>query len=240
MGDAIGYVKPARGIAYIQKALALLDPLKEPRLQMYAQHDLALFLTENGQAEEALAVLERARPLFEQFWDDLTQLRLHWVEGKIADRLGNFDEAESILIQLWDEFRARDLSQEVVLVTIDLAQVLVKKGDLARAAQLAVESYSILRNWGLRQDALAAWVVFQEALSQGKLAGDLFSGSAGTSAGIGSRRAGSRPERHRMPAFLRDSGAGRGATPGAQAPGFMPVPLRGGQTRGRAAPPPRR
>jgi tetratricopeptide (TPR) repeat protein len=174
MGDAIGYVKPARGIAYIQKALALLDPVKEPRLQMYAQHDLALFLTENGQAEEALAVLERARPLFEQFWDDLTQLRLHWVEGKIADRLGNFEEAESILIQLWDEFRARDLSQEVVLVTIDLAQVLVKKGELARAAQLAVEGYSILRNWGLRQDALAAWVVFQEALSQGKLAGDLF------------------------------------------------------------------
>ncbi|HEX6899315.1 MAG TPA: hypothetical protein VF789_06355 [Thermoanaerobaculia bacterium] len=117
---------------------------------------------------------EHARPLFEQFWDDLTQLRLHWVEGKIADRLGKYDEAESILVQLWDEFRARDLSQEVVLVTIDLAQVLVRKGELARAARLAAESYSILRNWGLRQDALAAWMVFQEALAQGKLAGDLF------------------------------------------------------------------
>lgn len=174
MGDAIGYVDPARGIAHIQKALALLDPVKEPRLQMYAQHDLALFLTENGQAEEALAVLERARPLFEQFRDDLTVLRLHWVEAKIADRLGHDDEAENILCQLWDEFRARDLNQEVVLVTIDLAQVLAKKGELARAAHLVGESYSILRNWGLHKDALAAWVLFQNALSQGQLGGDLF------------------------------------------------------------------
>lgn len=69
---------------------------------------------------------------------------------------------------------ARDLNQEVVLVTIDLAQVLVKKGELARAAQLAAESYSILKNWGLHSDALGAWVVFQEALSQGTLVGDLF------------------------------------------------------------------
>lgn len=174
MGDAIGYVDPARGIAHIQKALALLDPVKEPRLQMYAQHDLALFLTENSQPEEALAVLERARPLFDQFRDDLTVLRLHWVEAKIADRLGHDDEAENILCQLWDELRARDLNQEVVLVTIDLAKVLVKKGEVTRAAQLVAESFSILRNWGLHKDALVAWVVFQNALSQGQLGGDLF------------------------------------------------------------------
>ena len=174
MGDAIGYVHPERGIGHIQKALALLDPVREPRLQMYAQHDLALFLTEDGRAEEALAVLERARPLFEQFWDDLTELRLHWVEGKIAARLGDYAEAESIFAQLWDEFRARNLNQEVVLVTVELAQVLVRKGEVARAAQLAAESYSILRSWGLHSDALAAWVVFQEALSHGKVVGDLF------------------------------------------------------------------
>ncbi|HTG31719.1 MAG TPA: tetratricopeptide repeat protein [Thermoanaerobaculia bacterium] len=166
MGDAIGYVNPERGISHIQKAVALIDASREPRLELCARHDLALFLTESGRPEEALAVLERARPLYRQFQDDLTQLRLHWVEGKIAFRLKEYDEAESIFGQIWDEFRARNLNQEVVLVTIDLAWVLAAKGEPARAAQLAAECYSIMKNWGLHKDALAAWLVFQDALSQ--------------------------------------------------------------------------
>jgi tetratricopeptide (TPR) repeat protein len=174
MGDVIGYVDPERGIAHIKKALALVDPSREPWLQMYMQHDLALFLTENGQPEEALAILEHARPLFKEFWDDLTHLRLHWIEGKIAYRLGEHKEAESIFRQLWDEFRTRNLNQEVVLVTIDLAQVLVAKGEPERAAQLAAECYSIMANWGLHKDALAAWLVFQGALARGTAVADVF------------------------------------------------------------------
>jgi tetratricopeptide (TPR) repeat protein len=168
MGDVIGYVNPERGVTHIHKALLLIDPAKEPRLEICAKHDLALFLTEGGHPEEALALLERSRPLYKKFQDDLTQLRLHWVEGKIAFRLGEYAEAESIFGQLWEEFRARSLNQEVVLVTIDLARVIAAKGEPGRAAQLAAECYSIMKNWGLHKDALAAWLVFQEALSQGR------------------------------------------------------------------------
>ena len=96
----------------------------------------------------------------------MTQRRLHWVEGKIAYRLGEYDEAESIFSQIWEEFRVHNLNQEVVLVTIDLAQVLAAQDEPERAAQLAAECYSIMKNWGLHKDALAAWVVFQEALSR--------------------------------------------------------------------------
>ena len=166
MGEIIGHIHPERGIAHLQKALALIDTSREPRLELCAQHALAQFLSDNGQPEEGLAVLERARPLYKQFQDDLTQLRLHWVEGKIAFRLKEYDEAESIFGQIWEEFRARNLNQEVVLVTIDLARVLAAKGETARAAQLAAECYSIMKNWGLHKDALAAWLVFQDALSQ--------------------------------------------------------------------------
>jgi tetratricopeptide (TPR) repeat protein len=174
MGNVIGYVSPERGIMHIQQAVGLIDASREPRLELCARHDLALFLNENGQPEEALVVLERARPLYKQFQDDLTQLRLHWVEGKIAFRLGEYAEAESIFGQIWEEFRARSLNQEVVLVTIDLARVIAAKGEPGRAAQLAAECYSIMRNWGLHKDALAAWLVFQDALSQGRGIAEIF------------------------------------------------------------------
>lgn len=174
MGDVIGHVSTERGIAHIRKALALIDGPRDRRLELCALHDLALYLNNGGQPEEALAVLERARLLYAQFQDDLTQLRLHWLEGKIAHSLGEIEEAEVILAQLWEEYRARSLYQEVVLITIELAQLLTEKGEPERAARLAAESFAIMKGWGLRTDALSAWIVFQDALAQGAGVGDLF------------------------------------------------------------------
>lgn len=174
MGEIVGHADPERGIAHLRKALALLDFSREPRLELSAQHALAGFLSDSGQPEEALAVLERARPLYEQFREELVQLRLHWLEGKIAARLGELAEAESIFAQLWDELHARGLHQEVVLVTIDLAAVLTAKGETARAAELASQCFSIMQRWGLHRDALAAWLVFQDALAHGSALGNLF------------------------------------------------------------------
>ena len=174
MGDVIGYANPEKGLAHIRKALPLIDTARDPRLELCARHDLAWFLMESGRSEEALAILDRARPLYKQFQDDFTQLRLHWLEGKIAANLGDLAGAESILGQLWEEFRVRDLNQEVVLVSIDLAEVLTWKGEIARAAELAGQCFSIMKSWGLHRDALAAWLVLQQALVQGQGIGDIF------------------------------------------------------------------
>lgn len=174
MGEIIGHVDPDRGIAHLRKALALIDTAKEQRLELSVQHALAWFLNDLGKPEEALAVIHRARPLYRQFPDPSTQLRLHWLEGRIAHRLGELSEAESIFSRLREDFRVLSLNQGVVLVTIELAQVLTRKGEPARAAQLAAESYTIMKSWGLHNDALAAWLVFQDALSYGKTLGDLF------------------------------------------------------------------
>ena len=168
MGDAIGYVYPERGIAYLRKALAFIDIARDPFLELCAQHALARFLCDLDQPEEALVALERARPLINQFPDDLIQIRFHWVEAQIASRLGEHMDAVIIFEQLREELYARNLNQEFVLVSIDLAQVLVATGDAAYAAQLAAECYFLMKNWGLQKDALVAWLTFQHALSQGR------------------------------------------------------------------------
>ena len=61
MGETIGYVNPDRGIAHIEHGLQLIDPVREPRLELPAQHGLAVFLCAAGRAPEALAILDRAR-----------------------------------------------------------------------------------------------------------------------------------------------------------------------------------
>jgi len=169
MGDCIGQIYPERGIARVRQALPLIDVAKEPRLELCAQHDLAWFLNDSGKPEEALVVLDRARPAYQQFPDKWTQLRLHWLEGRIAANLGDLAEAESIFSHLWDEFRARSLNHELVLVSIDLAEVLVSQGETARAVGLIKDSYPIMQAWGLHRYALAAWIVFEKAVAQGEV-----------------------------------------------------------------------
>jgi tetratricopeptide (TPR) repeat protein len=88
MGDCIGQIYPERGIARVRQALPLIDAAKEPRLELCAQHDLAWFLNDSGKPEEALVVLDRARRVYQQFPDKWTQLRLHWLEGRIAASIG--------------------------------------------------------------------------------------------------------------------------------------------------------
>jgi tetratricopeptide (TPR) repeat protein len=174
MGEIIGHIDPQKGIAHIQSASSLMDTTREPRLELGAQHALAGFLSDLGYPEDALAVLDRARPLYERLGDEFTQLRLHWLEGKIAHRLGKLDEAEHIFGQLWEELRVRDLNQEVVLVSIEMAQVLTRKGETARAAEMAAQCFSIMKSWRLHNDALAAWIVFQHALDHGAAEGKVF------------------------------------------------------------------
>lgn len=173
MGDTAGHLDPDRGLAYIRRALPLLDAAREPRIELCAWHDLAWYLNDAGEPDEALAVLEQARPFYARFPDSHTQLRLHWLEGRIASNLGELAEAESVLQQVWDEFRARNLHHELVLLSIDLAEVLVKKRETDRAAELVGQCYPILESWGLHRDALAAWLFFQQTLARHQI-GDVF------------------------------------------------------------------
>jgi hypothetical protein len=53
-----------------------------------------------------------------------------------------------------------------VLLSIDLAELLVQKGEVNRAAEMVEECYPIMEAWGLHKYALAAWLVFRDALAQ--------------------------------------------------------------------------
>jgi tetratricopeptide (TPR) repeat protein len=177
MGGTIGYVDPDKGIAHIEHGLQLINPVREPRLELCAQHALALFLSDAGRPREALAILDRARPLFKQFPDDWAQLRLHWLQGRIAHGLEQSAEAVHILRQVWEEFRARDLRMEFLMVSIDLAEAHVAAGEIATAGRLLANVTPILTSWHLHQNAIAAWLVFQKTLEERRGAGAAAAGA---------------------------------------------------------------
>jgi tetratricopeptide (TPR) repeat protein len=166
MGATIGYADPERGLSYLREALGLINTSREPRLELCAQHDLAYFSVDAGRPQAALAILDRARPLYQQFPDDWAQLRLHWLEGRIARGLEHYDEAAFSLRDVWQAFNERGRTYDGLMVAIELAETHAASGEYLRAATFAAEVYPILVERRLHRHALAAWLVLQGALER--------------------------------------------------------------------------
>jgi tetratricopeptide (TPR) repeat protein len=165
-GWAAGCIDPRAGISMTQDALGLLDAGEHPRLELCARHNLIWFLNDNGQAREALALLELSRSLYQDFADAWTRLRLHWVEGRIARSLGHLAEAESTFRLVWYEFEARGMHYELTLLSIDLAEVYSARGKFSPAVQLVEEFFPLLQSWGMHREGLAMWILFRDAMTE--------------------------------------------------------------------------
>ncbi len=166
MAKAVGHLDPEKGLAHIGRALELVNPVREPRLALCAQHHLAWFLSAAGRPRDALGVLDRARPLYEEFPDDFAQHRLHWLQGRVAHALGQFSEAAAILHQVREEFCTPDLHRDFLMVSIDLAEAHVAARETATALTFLEETTPIMAGWKLHRNALAAWLLFQKTLEE--------------------------------------------------------------------------
>jgi hypothetical protein len=166
MARTVGYVNPEKALGHIGRALELISSVREPRLELCAQHALAEFLTAAGRPHDALGVLDRVRPLYEQFPDEWAQLRFHWLQGRVAHALGSFAEAASILRQVREEFCVRDQHRDFLVISIDLAEAHVAARETATALSFLEETTPILTGWNLHRNALAAWLAFQKTLEE--------------------------------------------------------------------------
>ncbi len=150
-------------IRHLTEGLAKVDPASDPRLVIVAQHNLTLFLTESVRYRSALRLLESARPLYHQVGDQMSLLRLRWLEGKIASSLGRFDEAEGLLRGVQAELIERELGYDAALLSLDLATVYASQGRSAEMRRLAEEMIPIFKSRDIHREAIAALFVFQKA-----------------------------------------------------------------------------
>lgn len=162
--DAIGHVQPERGILLAQAGLELIDASREPRLEMGGRHSLAWFLVDAGRPREALAILESSRPLYAQFEDFRTRLRLRWLEGRIARGLGDLPEAEEIFRRLCGELQESVYAHELTLVSLNLAEVYTLRGKHEEALRLVDDLQPVLKGWGMHAEGRAVWLLMVDAV----------------------------------------------------------------------------
>lgn len=160
LGQAGG---PEEAIRQLRKGLSLVEWEREPRLVLMARHNLAWFLNDSGQSEEALQQLERFLHTYGEFPDAWTELRLAWLSGRIAARLGYFPEAERTLAEVRQRCLAEGHGYDASLVTLDLAHLYLRQGRGAEVRELAAGMLAVFLSQDVHRQAAAALAVFQRA-----------------------------------------------------------------------------
>jgi tetratricopeptide (TPR) repeat protein len=168
---AVGHDDPRQGVAIAERALALVDPGREPRVELAARHILIWFLNDCGLAWQALDLYDRSRPLYGQCGDSEALLLAPWLEARICRRLGELAAAERGLGEAWHLCRAADWHQEQTLVSLDLAEALIAQGKSRHALRLLGACQVNLGSWGMHAEGMAAWRLLLDVTGAGADAG---------------------------------------------------------------------
>jgi len=154
---------------WFRDSLFLLDGEEEPRLLALSQSNLIGCLLDSGKVHEAAALIPESRKLFEEVGKRCDLLHLRWLEGTIAVALGRLGAAESIFVELIDEFTQDRLAYNVALVSLELSAVYARQSRTADVKRLASEMLPIFQSCEVHREALAALIVFQNAAEMEQL-----------------------------------------------------------------------
>ena len=152
-----------QALPLLRQAVGLIDPRRDTRLQLCAQHNLACCLLDCNRPKEARKLLERIRPDYAEYPDFWTQLRLAWVEGKLAAAEERCGDAEAFLREARDGFLKHEVGYDAALVSLDLAMLYLDHGRHAEVIALAQEMFPIFQSRDVHREAVAALLIFQKA-----------------------------------------------------------------------------
>ncbi|HEX3531935.1 MAG TPA: tetratricopeptide repeat protein [Thermoanaerobaculia bacterium] len=140
----------------LKRAIPLIgDQEREPHQLLAACHNLARCYLDLDRREQALSTYCKAKPLYQQFSDPLAALRAAWQEGQLLRDLGDLNAAEETLLRTRQGYRDRGLVYEAALVSLDLATVYLKLGDVDSLYQELDQVIPVFKSLGVDREALA-------------------------------------------------------------------------------------
>lgn len=155
--------EPEQALRLLGKGLALIDLGKEPGLTLAARHGIIWWTVELGRYREARRLLFASRHLYAADRNEMNQLRLRWLEGKIAAGLDDFTKAEEFLGDVRRGFDRLELPYKKALVTLDLTAVLLRQGRTRRVFEVIDETVKTFQRLEIHREALAGLIILHEA-----------------------------------------------------------------------------
>jgi tetratricopeptide (TPR) repeat protein len=152
---------PREAVEIFRRAVLLLDPVRDPQLAAVAQHNFISALNDAGELGEASRLLLEGnlRQIFKD--DPLNLLRLRWLEGKLLARRGRYANAERVLTEVRDGFRAQGLEYVAAVAGVDLAKVYLAQDKKQALHATATDLMTRARDRRLPTNAVQALRCFE-------------------------------------------------------------------------------
>ena len=155
------------GVTVCEEARSLLAGRPETRLQLSVLHNLAANLLRRERACEAAALLPEIERLAGAHGGGSDRLRVDWLRGLVELALGD-DAGEERLCAVRQGFIDDAQPFGAALVSLDLAARYLASGRTAATRRLADEMVPLFRSMQVHREALAAVLVFRQAVELDK------------------------------------------------------------------------
>lgn len=148
--------KPHEAAQLLREGIALIEPERDPQLAAIGRYTLIYALLDSGNCQDAARVFLESglRNAFVE--EPLNLLKLRWLEARIAGGLGHNRKSERILRGVREEFLQRGQDYDAALVGLDVAEVLLRRGEAAEVRPLAREILETFEDLGIQPEALKA------------------------------------------------------------------------------------
>ena len=165
----------SESIAMLKEASKLIDPEREPRLQLILKHNLILALVSTDSCIAATNLLAETWELARRLGNDLDLLRLRWIEGRVASGLLQRGPAEAAFREVQQTFLEKEMGYDAAMVSLDLGILLAREGCLAELKQLALDILPVFSSRDVHREAIIALLLFQNACQEERLTVELAS-----------------------------------------------------------------
>lgn len=143
----------------LDQARSLMPHIAPPRQRWLLECNYALNLWHLGRFKDAEQRLGEIQTLTLDIGQDLAQLRLRWLEARIAMGLGREDDGAEALTEVWKGFADRGITFDAAVATLELAALELERGHTAQVKTLA----------GLAAEVFVAQVIPRELFASVRL-----------------------------------------------------------------------
>lgn len=150
----------------VTRVLDNLDESEDPGLYWIARFNHASYLVEAGLFKTAQAELVGCRLAPGRPSEGQLRQRMRWLEGRIASGLGEYEHAEHLFRAVGEAYAGEGNRFNTALVSLDLAVVFLQQRRSTELRELAGRLAGLFEANEVHREALAAFLLFQEAVHQ--------------------------------------------------------------------------
>jgi tetratricopeptide (TPR) repeat protein/transcriptional regulator with XRE-family HTH domain len=153
-------------IAMLRKAAPLLDCERNTRDLFLLHLNLAVDLCHLRQYRAAEQALPEIRGLALRLGNQLDNLRVAWLEARLAAGRGRVEDALAGFEEVRSGFERQDIHYDAALVTLEMAELYAGLGRTAEVKELARRSAPIFQEQRVHREAQRALALFQRAAEE--------------------------------------------------------------------------